>query len=217
MTTKQKGHFPLALAMDTETTGLCFKSDSPVYNPRTGERHQTVSWGFIVTDTETFLPKEELYVEIKWNESSIKQREENPNFGKKAEEVHGLTKEYLDSNGVTEEEAIVQIGNLIIRNWGPESSIVSLGHNVGTFDLPFIRDLMSRYDVPLTFGGRNIDSFSVGLATIKSFTSDALFDTMGVIEHRGKHNALDDAKFALESVRRINTIWNSKVGLLVEE
>lgn len=214
MTDKKKpvGSFDFLLAIDCETTGLCFNSDSPVSNPTTGEAHQTVSWGIVVADAKTLKPVEDLYVEIKWNSSSVIQRNKNPNFGVGAEKVHGLTFDYLEENGLDESEAVVAIGNLIMKYWGPKSSIRTLGHNVHTFDMPFLRDLFRRQEIELRFGNRHYDTNSIGFGTVGAFNSDDLFRTMGLAE-RGAHNALDDAHMALESARRIRALWNDMVGV----
>jgi len=204
--TKQNGFFKHVLAMDSETTGLDFRADDP------SDGHQPISWGIIVADTVTFEPIEELYLEIKWNAISIQSRKKDPTFGKKAEEIHGLTKSHLDENGVTEEEAVIQIANLIIKYWGPNNAIATLGHNVATFDMPFLRAMFRRHDIPLRFTNRHFDSNSLGLGTVGAFTSNSLFDTMG-FDERTDHNALDDCKMSLDSFRIIKKLWTDMVGL----
>lgn len=203
---KPRGYFEYILALDCETTGLSYGDD-----PTLG--HQAVSWGIIVADAATLKPIEEVYVEIKWNETSIQSRIDNPNFGKKAEEIHGLTFDYLEEHGVTEEEAAVIIASLIIKYWGPTVSVRTLGHNGTTFDLPFLRQLFRKFDLDVMFGNRHIDSFSVAFITVGAFNSDDLFNTMG-LEQRDTHNSLDDARMALESVRRIRLLWESQIGVL---
>ena len=209
MSDKPRGYFKNVLVIDSETTGLCMGQESPVYNAKTGERHQTVSWGIIVADTATFTPVEKLYVEIKWNETSKQQRKANPEFGKRAEAVHGLTYEYLEANGKTEQEAVVEIGNLIMKHFGP-NHVRTLGHNVATFDVPFLRDLFERHDIPLDFGNRHVDTNSIGFATFGTFNSDDLFELIG-FEHRENHNALTDAEQALETTRVIRTIFQQAI------
>lgn len=204
--TDQKGFFKHVLAMDCETTGLNFSGDDP------SDGHQPISWGIIVADTVTYEPVEELYLEIKWNPTSIRSRKVDPKFGKKAEEIHGLTKTYLDENGVDEEEAVLQIATLIIKYWGPSNAIATLGHNVATFDIPFLRAMFCRHDVPLKFTNRHFDSNSLGLGTVGAFTSNALFDTMG-FDERSDHNALDDCRMSLESFHIIKKLWTDMVGL----
>ncbi len=208
---KPRGYFQKILAIDCETTGLCFSNDSPVYNSTTGERHQTVSWGVIIADAATLKPIDELYVEIKWNEESIRQREENSKFGTFAEKVHGLKKAYLDENAGTEEDAVLEIGELIMKHWGPTNSIVTLGHNVHLFDLPFIRDMFNRVGVPLKFGNRHIDTNSIGFVNWNTFNSDDLFGLLGY-EERGDHNALEDIKQALDAARTSRILFKSMIG-----
>jgi DNA polymerase III epsilon subunit-like protein len=211
---KPRGYFEKLLAIDCETTGLCFSSDSPVFNPTTGERHQTVSWGLIVADANTFKPIEKLYVEIKWNTESKRQKKIDSSFGQRAEQVHGLTYDYLEKNGVTEEEAVEKIGSLIIKHFGT-NSLKCLGHNVHLFDVPFLRDLFERHEVPLVFGNRHNDSSSLGFGTVGSFNSDDLFKCFG-FEERKEHNSLQDAENSLEIFRLTRLLWQSKVGLMAD-
>lgn len=203
---KRRGEMKYILAMDCETTGLCFRTDNPTHNPKTGERHQAVSWGVIVTDAKTLKPVDELYLEIKWNEHSIRQRANNPQFGKKAEEIHGLSYSHLEQYGVDEEEAVLALGALILKYWGPENPVSCLGHNVHLFDLMFMRDMFARHGVDFKSGNRHYDTNSAGFLTFGSFNSDELFEAVG-FEKRKDHNALDDAKMALESARRIKMIF----------
>lgn len=205
---KPRGSFDYLLAIDCETTGLCLNHHTPVFNEKTGERHQAISWGVIVADAATLKPVERLYVEVKWNKASKAQRKEDSSFGTKAEQIHGLDFKYLEKNGIPEEEAVVKIGNLIVKYWGPTVSVRTLGHNVHLFDLPFLRDLFERHDVPLSFGNRHYDTNSIGFATFGTFNSDDLFDAVG-FEKRAEHNALTDAEQALEATRIIRTIFKS--------
>lgn len=199
---KPRGSFDFLLAIDCETTGLKFNSDNA------DEGHQAVSWGIIVADATTLKPIEELYVEIMWNEQSLAAAAKDPTFGKKAEQIHGLTFEYLEKNGITEEEAVTKIGELILKYWGPEVSIRTLGHNVHLFDLFFLRSMFRRHGIELKFGNRHYDTNSVGFVTLGTFNSDDLFQKVG-FEMRGEHNALDDARMALESARRIRVLFQN--------
>lgn len=212
---ENRGYFKYLLAMDCETTGLSFNTETPVFNNDIGERHQALSWGLIVADSETLEPVERLYLEVKWNQYSIEQRKLDPRFGRQAEEIHGLTREYLDSNGVTEQEAIEQIANkLIIPYWGwgnGMSNIRTLGHNVHTFDLPFFRDLFVRHQINLPFGNRHFDSNSVGFVTLNTKSSDELFDLIGYQQREG-HNALEDAEMALGACRMIRKVVQKTLG-----
>lgn len=204
---KPKGYFQYVLAVDCETTGLCFNSDSPTYNPKTGEKHQAVSWGIIVADAHTLKPIEELYVEIKWNDDSLDACEVDPKFGTYAEKIHGLSIEHLEENGVTEEDAVLQIGELILKYWA-DGNIRLLGHNVATFDLHFLREMFRRHGIELKFGSRHVDTSGCGFICFETYNSDQLFEECGY-EARKDHNALDDAKMSLGAARTMRLIFQS--------
>lgn len=205
-----KGEFKFILAVDCETTGLNYNSDN------SAEGHQAVSWGIIVADARTFKVIEELYVEIKWNKQSKELRKHDVNFGKGAEKIHGLTYDYLEKNGMEEEDAVVKIGQLVLKYWGPENSPRLLGHNVHRFDYVFLVEMFRRHGIELKKANRHVDTSSIGLITLGAFTSDQLFETLG-FEKRKEHNALDDARMSLKSCQIISKLWREKVKLLVQE
>lgn len=211
MSEESTGYFKYLLAMDCETTGLCFNKPTPFEDLDSGERHQAVSWGFVVADSQTLTPVKKHYVEIKWNKYSVEQRKIDPQFGAKAEQIHGLTKEYLDENGVDEQQAVVDImNNVIAPYWGVGSDMAgvrTLGHNVHMFDLPFLRDLMERHQISLPFGNRHYDTNSAGFLTFGTWNSDELFNLVCKQDSRNTHNALDDAERALEAARVIRKIF----------
>ena len=206
---KRIGYFNNFFAMDCETTGLCFKNydfdENVVHNPNSGEHHQALSWGIMVVDTETFEVHDKLYVEIKWNETSKAQRAKDPKFGRRAEQVHKLTYEYLEEHGVEEEQAVIQIANLITKYLGTDNAIKVLAHNP-LFDIAFLRDLFKRFGVKLKFGSRVFDTNSLGLGTTKAWNSDDLFETMGNT-HRESHNALDDIEQTVQMFKNIQMLW----------
>lgn len=196
---KPYGYCPYVLALDCETSGIFRNTEDHSYNPETKAHCQIVSIGLIVASTETLKPVDQLYVEIKWNGKSSWQRE--------AENVHGLSKEYLDANGITEKQAVEKIGNFILQYWDPsQEEVRTLGYNVVAFDLPFIRRLFRKFNIEFNFGYRHYDVNSMGFATFGSFTSNDLFYKMG-FEKRDKHNALEDAKMALKAARQIRLLW----------
>lgn len=207
-----RGQFDYILAVDCETTGVCFSNDNPVYNEKTGERHQTVSWGVIVTRADTLKPIETLYIEIKWNEESKAQKKKDSTFGSGATAIHGLSQKHLEQHGITEEEAVVSIGSLIMKYWGPANNIVTLGHNVHTFDMPFLRDLFVRHGVDIRFASRHIDTNSIGFVNWNTFNSDDLFKMVG-FEDRENHNALQDIQQTLEAARITRLIFNKALTL----
>lgn len=197
---KPRGYFSRLLIMDCETTGLKYNANDP------SEGFQSIAWGLIVADAQTLKSVDELYVEIKWNGVD--------KWSNGAQKVHGLSKEYLKKNGVTEEQAAVKIGTLILKHWGPDASIRICGHNVGSFDLWFMRRLMHKFGLPFKTGNRHLDTYSVGITTLETYNSDDLFKAIGLPERdSNKHNALEDARCALEVVRRVRMLWNKFVEI----
>lgn len=199
--TKRRGYFKYMLAADSETTGLFFNpvGDNPAYDATTGKYHMAVSWGLIVVDADTFEPVEKLYVEIKWDGKS--------EWLVKAEQTHGLSKEYLAEHGMDEEDAMVEIANLIVKYWS-NTPVVLFGHNIVTFDIFFLRDAMRRHGIELSFGNRHVDTNSIGFSTLGTYTSDELFEQVG-LPVRGTHNAMEDIEYTLEAAKRIRTLFNS--------
>ncbi len=186
------------LAMDCETSGINWEASYSNSKKTTIDGYQPVSWGLIATDL-TYKPIAELYVEIKWNGVS--------KWDQKAESIHGLTKKYLDKNGVDEEDAVALIVEFLMEHFNLEKPIYCLGHNVSTFDLVVLKDMFARYDVPgIKFGHRHFDTFSLSMGTVKELDSNALFKRVGLPD-RGSHNSLEDARHALETYRRISKLW----------
>jgi DNA polymerase III epsilon subunit-like protein len=197
-----RGFFSKVLAMDCETSGLNHKSDDP------SDGYQAVSWGLIVADAATLSIIDKLYVEIKWNGLS--------KWDSKAELVHGLSIDHLNKNGLSEDDAIVEIANFIYKHWDPESEFSSqrcvrcLGHNVATFDVWFMRRLFRQYELKFVTGNRFIDTSTLGWAVFKCFDSDQVFDIVGV--KRNAHNALEDAKASLTVVRAVRAMARELLG-----
>lgn len=200
-----RGYFKYVLAADCETTGIAIGCDDPSYDNVNNKQYQAIAWGLVVAELDTLKPIEELYVEIQYDNQY--------EWSDKAQKVHGLSKAHLKENGVPLEDAVVSIASLILKYWGSDSPVCMLGHNVSTFDLPFLRRTLRSQDIEVRFANRHLDSWSVGAATIKTFNSDDLFEAVGLdIRNPEKHNALTDAKYALESVRRIRSIYDHIIG-----
>lgn len=179
------------LAMDCETTGLKFGSLDPSIG------YQSVSWGFAVADS-TFKEIDSLYVEIKWDGVS--------KWESRAEQVHGLSKQYLEENGLDKEDAAVIIAEFILKHFDIDDSIVCLGHNVRNFDLPFLIRLLEEFDIKFKFAHRAIDTFSPGFILAGKTNSDEIFQYFGM-PARHQHNALEDARQALRVCRNIRKLW----------
>lgn len=201
MSSKPRGYFKYLLALDVETTGLCFGSIDPSYDERTGEMYQAVSIGAVVVDADTLKPVKDLYLEIQWDGVSI--------WSARAEQVHGLSKEYLQTNGVSPEDACVSLAELLLDYWGPDGVVGLIGHNVSTFDKFFVDRLLKNHGLTIKFGNRHVDTHSIGYATFGTYNSDDLFELVGVV--RADHNALEDAYASLKVLQTVRALWGGLV------
>lgn len=203
--TKSRAAFDLLLATDAETTGIAMGCVDPTFNPETGEKFQAISFGFVVARADTFQPVDELYVEIKYDDRYV--------WSDGAQRVHGLTREYLEENGMTRQEAAFKIVEFIQKYFGPVETIrklVLLGQNVATFDRYFLIELLSEVGADIIqFGNRHVDTFSIGLATLGVYSSNELFDALGLERDPNNHNALEDTKHALKAARLIKKFIQS--------
>lgn len=200
---KPTAYFKHVLAFDCESSGIAFGQIDPS-KTADGKTYQMVSAAFIVADSQTFKPVDKLYVEIKWNGES--------EWDMRAQNVHGLSKKYLEKNGISEKQAVLTIGNFIAKYFGPTSDIRLLGHNVATFDKFFLDALFKKFGIELSFGNRHLDVWSLGLALLGTYNSDQIFQTLGMQE-RTKHNAMEDIEMSLKSVRIMSTFWKKEVNI----
>lgn len=182
------------VAIDCETSGFTKGNDIAA-------NHQIVSIGLVVSDSE-FNEIDSLYCEIKWNGTS--------HWDKRAEQIHGLSKEYLEKNGLAEEDAAIKIAEFLLKHFDSEEYIFFLGHNPRNFDVPFFVKLTNKYDIHFKIAHRTVDSFSVGFVCLGANDSDELFSYF--YEKRKEHNALDDAKMALGVCKKLSKVMKAAIN-----
>ena len=170
------------LAIDWETSGYSF--------PNYAEKHQGLSFGAIVYDTSSYLAIEKLYCELKYDPKY--------EWNLTAEKIHGLSKEYLDKNGLPIQEGAIKLANLIIKYFGTDA-VQLLGHRVN-FDKAFTTWLLAEIEVGVEWHSINIDSCVLGTALMEISKSDDIFEILGM-PPRKAHNSLQDIEYTLESVR----------------
>ena len=180
------------LVFDVETSGLwpSWDSPDPSINPKTGERYQILSIAMIVADWETLEERDRLYVEFKWDGTSI--------WSEGAERVHGLTKAHLEEVGVDKEEGFCQIIEFILKHFDRFPPNVA-GHNV-IFDILFLKDLCRQFDFVLNISNRIIDTNTLGMVCWDAHSSDDLFHKVACPE-RKEHNAMEDVEYTLHSIK----------------
>ena len=176
------------LAIDWETSGYSL--------PSYAANHQGISFGAVVFDLATLAPIDELYCEIKFD-SKYKWEDE-------AEKIHGLSRAYLEKNGITQEDAALQLGTMVLKYFG-DGKVMILGHRVW-FDEAFTDQLMSVVDLEIKYDPIRLDSAAISVLLLEIQRSDDIFDVLG-LPSRGEHNALEDVIFTLEALKRLKEIF----------
>jgi len=178
------------LCIDWETSGSNFTGLSH-------EEYQGISYGAIIFDTETFEPVEELYREIQFDETKYK-------WSDAAEAIHGLSRDYLAKNGVSREEALTDLLDMIVRYIGTDK-IFMLGHN-SIFDRDFTLQLASDFGVSLKFHHVILDTSSTSFILNGMNKSNDVFSFWCGITRTENHNALEDARLALGAARAMRLL-----------
>ena len=194
---KPRGHFDVIFAVDCETSGINYTSNDISNN------YQSISWGIIVSDPDTFEEIDSIYVEIKFDDTKYL-------WDWKAEKIHGLSREHLEENGETSEDASAIITDFILKYHNIDKPLILLGHNVGTFDRIFLKKLLHSHGMNFKFAGRCLDTFSLSMGTVKEFNSDDLFNRFGLKE-RAHHNSLEDARNSLMIFKYCSELWEEFV------
>ena len=185
------------ICVDWETSGSDWGGDS-------SKSYQGISVGVVVFTTADFEPVKTWYREIKFDETRYKWTAE-------AEAIHGITRERLEANGVTQEEAAIEFVSLLLEYFSPEDSIMFLGHN-REFDISFTKQLLEQFGIMFKIHSCCLDTAGIGFATVGLFKSEMLFRELGY-EPRNAHNALEDALMTLGCVQRIRLLVNSALGI----
>jgi oligoribonuclease (3'-5' exoribonuclease) len=176
------------LAIDWETSGYSL--------PDYAAKHQGISFGAVVFDLSSLTCVDELYCEVKFNPKY--------QWSDEAERIHGLSRDYLEKNGVTQEDAALQLGSLVLKYFG-DGKVMLLGHRVW-FDESFTNQLMDVANLQLTYDPIRLDSAAVGVLFLEMQRSDDIFDAMG-LPKRAAHNALEDVIYTIEAIRKIKAIF----------
>jgi DNA polymerase III epsilon subunit-like protein len=197
------------LCIDWETTGAEFGDDS-------SREHQGISCAAIIFSTKDFSPVEELHFFVKFDEIKYKWTEG-------AQKIHGLTKEFLAANGISQEEGATKLVELVLKYFGPGGKVMFLGHNP-IFDIRFTNQLLASIEFILTpepkAAAREHPSFTIiemhhvvldtsalGFITLGLFKSDLLFDKIGGEAYaRGDHDAKQDARMTLETCQAVRKL-----------
>jgi DNA polymerase III alpha subunit (gram-positive type) len=182
-----------AICIDWETSGSTWGGDSSIL-------HQGISFGLVVFDTRTFDPIDMIYHEIKFDSSKYK-------WSNEAQAVHGISREYLEQNGISQEDAAVAMVEILLKHFGPDPTIMFLGHNVG-FDVLFTKQLLEPFELMFKTHNVLLDTACTALITMGIHKSDLVFEALG-LEERQMHNALEDCLMTIEACKRIRMIFEA--------
>lgn len=184
------------LCIDWETTGSNFGGDSSI-------EYQGIALGAAVFSLKTFEIKSTFKIYIKFDPTKYK-------WTDKAQEIHGITKEFLEENGVTQEEAAIEFASFLLDHFGPSPKIMVLGHNIH-FDIAFTKQLLEPFELMFTIHHVQLDTACAGLIAIGQYKSDFLFDIFG-LPKRGDHDPLEDVKYTLAVAKGIRELCGCYVS-----
>jgi len=183
------------LVMDWETSGAEFGMSAE----EIAKKYQGISLGLIVADFETLEEVYSDYFLIKYDSQYT--------WTQKAEEIHGISREELEKNGVSREEAMERVLGAILEFWGPKGIIVFGAHNAA-FDMAFLQEqILKPAGVTLEFHQAKLDTAVLGMMLFGIGRSDFVFELLAGCDGRGAHNSLDDARFCLKSMRTAKQLF----------
>ena len=182
------------MSIDWETSGSHF---GPLEN--TVRDFQGVSVGVVFFRLADYEILDTYYAEIQFDESRYQ-------WSQAAQNIHGLTREHLKENGITQEQVILELTPLIQKYFGLEP-IYCAGHNV-QFDVAFLKQLYETFDIDLTISHRLLDTSSCGQVLFDVPNSTELYALLG-LPPRELHNALEDAIFTVESLKIMRQLMDS--------
>jgi DNA polymerase III epsilon subunit-like protein len=202
---KKQIPFQVGLCIDWETSGARFGDDSSKY-------YQGIEFGAIVFNAKTFEPIEKLKLYVKYDEAKYGA----DGWSEDAVKIHGLTREFLDQNGVTQEEAAIALAELILKYWGPDTKVLFLGHNpefdrrftnqlLNTIGIEFSIEPSGKFDSRIEIFHVMLDTSALGYITLGLYKSDLLFEKIGFTD-RGEHDALQDAEQTLMTCKVIRQL-----------
>lgn len=189
------------LIMDWETTGAEFGLSAE----NIAKKYQGISVGMIVADFEHLTEVYSDYMMIKFDPSKYV-------WTDRAEEIHGISRTQLEEHGLDWEEAAARILNPILEYWGPNGIIIFGAHNAA-FDMAFLQEqILKPAGVTLEFHQARLDTAVLGLMLLGNGRSDAVFSLLAGCDSRGAHNALEDARLCLESMRTAKQLFAEILG-----
>jgi DNA polymerase III alpha subunit (gram-positive type) len=179
--------------------GLCFdwETSGSDWNGSTHIHYQGISCGLAIFDLRTFEIIDEMYEEIKFDESKYKWSED-------AYKIHGLSREHLEKFGLTQEEFAIKVVEWLLQYFGPNPTIMVAGHNI-EFDIRMMEQLLEQFELMFKLHHVKIDTACISLVAFGSHKSDDLFSICQVGD-RDTHNALEDVRMTVEAMKTVRLL-----------
>lgn len=193
--TYSRGHpGKFILCLDTETTG----SDRELTHEEIFKEYQAISFGAIVATSDTFEEVATLEFKVKYDPRY--------KWTEGAEKIHGISREQLEVEGLSAEDAAVELAEFILTYFGT-GEVMFLGHNPW-FDIHAMDQLLSPHGVMPKLHHVVLDTSALGFITCGKYKSDHLFEYF--LGGRAEtHGALDDARMTLTVARTVRQLMNS--------
>lgn len=195
-----------SLWLDWETSGADFNKS---YTEQ-AQIYQGVQLGLVIADNETFEEVAATKITIK-HDPAFKWEDA-------AQNIHGLSREYLEENGCTREEAAMAVIEFLLEHFnqdilflienGPVDRnthrVCFGGHNL-EFDIAHLQALLAAVGFRIDEHHVKINTTVIGFHATGLYKSDDLFTLFGA-EKRGQHDALEDTRQALAVARGIKAL-----------
>ena len=178
------------LVVDVETSGTTWESYEETF-----KRFQAISFGAIIAKSDTFEEVATLAFKVQYD----------PKYGwsPDAEKIHGITKEQLAAEGLSNEEAAAELAGFILDHFGT-GKVMFANHNPW-FDIEAMRQLLEPHGVMPDLHHVVLDTSSIGWVSIGEYKSDKVFGFFNG-ERQPVHDALDDARMALGVLRGVKQL-----------
>lgn len=202
-----------SLWMDWETTGADFGKPYP----EQAKIFQGIQLGLVIADNETFEEVDSLKLNIQFDETKYEWQDA-------AEKIHGISQEFLRENGLSQEDAAVEVIQFIMKYFGQDviylledgephmkAKVAIGGHNL-EFDIAHLKHLLAQVGFGIADHHVRLNTATIGFVATNLYKSDDLFQFFGG-EKRGDHDALEDTRQALAVARGVKQLINAGLGL----
>lgn len=187
------------VCIDWETSG----SDYELKLKELKTRYQGISCGLVIFNTRTFDVIDTLYIELKFDKSKYL-------WSPEAEAIHGLSREYLEANGLSAEDAACEVAEFLLKYFGPNPKIMVMGHNVD-FDIGFTEQLLEPYDLMFHIHHVKLDTACASFILFTTYKSDHLFELTNDTG-RQLHNSLEDALLTVNACKVMRELAESALA-----